>query len=78
MTSTTPGTETFTDLFVYTNPGWAQLQFHCLLSGRRSQYVRYNLDYVTADGVHHSASEEYGSDGAFSTFMAPSDPVQLL
>ena len=23
---------------------------------------------MTADGVHHSASEEYGSDGAFSTF----------
>jgi hypothetical protein len=31
-------------------------------------YAIYHLDYVTADGVHHTASEEYGSDGAFTTY----------
>jgi hypothetical protein len=62
-----PGTETFTDL-VYINPGGRNFSFGVCYQDGGSQHVRYNLDYVTPDGVHHSASEEYGSDGAFSTF----------
>jgi hypothetical protein len=62
-----PGTETFTDL-VYTNPGGRNFSFGVCYQDGGSQHTIYNLDYVTADGVHHTASQEYGSDGAFSTF----------
>jgi hypothetical protein len=61
-----PGTETFTDL-AYTKPG-RNFSFGVCYQDGGSQHVIYNLDYVTADGVHHTASEEYGSDGAFSSF----------
>jgi hypothetical protein len=61
-----PGTETFTDL-AYTNPG-RNFSFGVCYQDGGSQHVIYNLDYVTADGVHHTASEEYGSDGASSSF----------
>jgi hypothetical protein len=64
---TNPGTETFTDL-AYTNPGARNFSFGVCYQDGGSQHVRYSLDYVTADGLHHTASEEYGSDGAFSTF----------
>jgi hypothetical protein len=62
-----PGTETFTDL-VYTNPGGRNFSFGVCYQDGGSQHTIYNLDYVTADGVHHTASEEYGSDGASTTF----------
>lgn len=62
-----PGTETFTDL-VYTNPGGRNFSFGVCYQDGGSQHVIYHLDYVTADGVHHTASQEYGSDGAFSSF----------
>jgi hypothetical protein len=62
-----PGTETFTDL-AYTKIGARNFSFGVCYQDGGSQHVRYNLDYVTADGLHHTASEEYGSDGAFTTF----------
>jgi len=62
-----PGTETFTDL-VYTKTGARNFSFGVCYQDGGSQHTIYKLDYVTADGVHHAASEEYGSDGAFSSF----------
>jgi hypothetical protein len=62
-----PGTETFTDL-AYTKIGARNFSFGVCYQDGGSQHTIYNLDYVTADGVHHTASQEYGSDGAFSTF----------
>ncbi len=62
-----PGSETFTDL-VYKKPGGRDFSFGVCYQDGGSQHVIYNLDYVTADGAHHSASEEYGSDGASSSF----------
>jgi hypothetical protein len=62
-----PGSETFTDL-VYKKPGARDFSFGVCYQDGGSQHVIYNLDYVTADGAHHTASEEYGSDGAFSTY----------
>jgi hypothetical protein len=62
-----PGSETFTDL-IYTKPGGRNFSFGVCYQDGGSQHVIYHLDYVTADGVHHTASEEYGSDGASSSF----------
>ena len=62
-----PGTETFTDLSFKSGSARSFSYGVCYQDGV-SQHTIYHLDYVTADGVHHSASEEYGSDGAFSTF----------
>lgn len=62
-----PGSEKFTDL-AYTNPGGRNLSFGVCYQDGGSQHTTFKLDYVTADGVHHTASEEYGSDGVSSTF----------
>ena len=62
-----PGSETFTDS-VYTNPGGRNFSFGVCYQDGGSQHTIFTLDYVTADGVHHNASEEYGSDGASSSF----------
>jgi hypothetical protein len=62
-----PGTETFTDL-IYSKPGGRNFSFGVCYQDGGSQHTIYNLDYVTADGAHHTASEEYGSDGASSSF----------
>lgn len=62
-----PGTETFTDL-AYKSSGAREFSYGVCYQDGGSQHVIYNLDYVTADGVHHKSSEEYGSDGAFTTF----------
>jgi len=64
---TAPGRETFTDL-AYTNPGGRNFSFGVCYQDGGSQHTIYNLDYVTADGAHHTASREYGSDGAFDSF----------
>jgi hypothetical protein len=61
-----PGSETFTDLAY--NPGTRNFSFGVCYQDGGSQHTIYKLDYVTADGVHHNASEEYGSDGASSSF----------
>ncbi len=62
-----PGTETFTDL-AYINPSGRNFSYGVCYQDGGSQHTVYKLDYVTADGAHHSASEEYGSDGASSSF----------
>jgi hypothetical protein len=62
-----PGTETFTDL-AFKSRGARNFSYGVCYQDGGSQHALYNLDYVTADGVHHTASEEYGSDGAFTTF----------
>jgi hypothetical protein len=62
-----PGSEKFTDL-IYANPGGRNLSFGVCYQDGGSQHTTFKLDYVTADGVHHNASQEYGSDGASSTF----------
>lgn len=62
-----PGSETFTDQ-VYTNPGGRNLSFGVCYQDGGSQHTIFKLDYVTADGAHHAASQEYGSDGASSSF----------
>jgi hypothetical protein len=62
-----PGTETFTDL-AYKSSGARNFSFGVCYQDGGSQHAIYHLDYVTADGVHHTASQEYGSDGAFTTF----------
>jgi hypothetical protein len=62
-----PGTETFTDQ-IYQKPGGRNFSFGVCYQDGGSQHTIFHLDYVTADGVHHSASQEYGSDGASSSF----------
>jgi hypothetical protein len=62
-----PGTETFTDL-AFKSGGARNFSYGVCYQDGGSQHTIYNLDYVTADGAHHTASEEYGSDGAFTTF----------
>ncbi len=62
-----PGTETFTDQ-IYQNPGGRNFSFGVCYQDGGSQHTIFHLDYVTADGVHHTASQEYGSDGASSSF----------
>jgi hypothetical protein len=62
-----PGSETFTDL-VYTNPGGRNLSFGVCYQDGGSQHTIFKLDYVTADGAHHNASQEFGSDGASASF----------
>jgi hypothetical protein len=62
-----PGRETFTDL-AYVKPGARNFSFGVCYQDGGSQHTIFKLDYVTADGAHHNASQEYGSDGASSTF----------
>jgi hypothetical protein len=62
-----PGTETFTDL-AFVSGRARNFSYGVCYEDGGSQHALYNLDYVTADGAHHTASEEYGSDGAFTTF----------
>lgn len=62
-----PGNETFTDL-IYTNPGGRAFSYGVCYQDGGSLHTVFKLEYVTADGVHHNASEEYGSDGASSSF----------
>jgi hypothetical protein len=62
-----PGSETFTDL-IYKKPGGRDFSFGVCYQDGGSQHTVYNLDYVTADGAHHSASGSYGSDGASDSF----------
>ena len=62
-----PGIETFTDS-AFTNPGGRDLSFGVCYQDGGSQHTIFKLDYVTADGAHHTASQEYGSDGASSSF----------
>ena len=64
---TAPGIETFTDQ-TFTNPGARNLSFGVCYQDGGSQHTIFKLDYVTADGAHHAASQEYGSDGASSSF----------
>jgi hypothetical protein len=74
------GTETFTDL-VYTNPGARNFQFGVCHQDGGSDGSSYSIDYVTADGVHHTDARSGGSDGfnarysggapALNTFTCP-------
>jgi hypothetical protein len=65
--TTNPGIETFTDS-IYTNPGGRNFSYGVCYQDGGSQHTIFKLDYVTADGVHHTASQEFGSDGASATF----------
>jgi hypothetical protein len=65
--TTNPGVETFTDS-IYTNPGGRNFSYGVCYQDGGSQHTIFKLDYVTADGVHHSASQEFGSDGASASF----------
>jgi hypothetical protein len=62
-----PGRETFTD-DDFTETGARDFSFGICYEDGGSQHTVYEIDYVTADGVRHTDSEEYGSDGAFTTF----------
>jgi hypothetical protein len=68
--ASSPGTETFTDLS-FLKPGRALSFGVCYKSGG-SQHVAFTLDYVTADGVHHTGASipdvEFQSDGAHAEF----------
>jgi hypothetical protein len=56
------GTEAFTDL-IYLKPGRSFSYGVCYQDGG-SLHITYKIDFVTADGVHHSDSQELQSDGA--------------
>jgi hypothetical protein len=64
---TAPGIETFTDS-IFTNPGGRSFSFGVCYQDGGSQHTIFKLDYVTADGAHHNASQEFGSDGASASF----------
>jgi hypothetical protein len=61
------GTETFTDL-IFVNPGARNFSYGVCYQDGGSLHVVYKIDYVTADGVHHTDSRDFGSDGAFATY----------
>jgi hypothetical protein len=60
------GTEAFTDL-IYLKPGRNFSYGVCYQDGG-SQHVVYTIDFVTADGAHHSDSRDFGSDGAHAEY----------
>jgi hypothetical protein len=62
-----PGKETFTDQ-AYTNPGGRNFSFGVCYQDGGSLQTDYNLDYVTADGTHHTVSGHYGSDGISTSY----------
>lgn len=62
-----PGRETFTDL-VYKKPGGRDFSFGVCYQDGGSQHTAYTIDYVTADGTHHTGSNAWGSDGISDTF----------
>lgn len=62
-----PGRETFTDL-IYRKPGGRDFSFGVCYQDGGSQQTIYQLDYVTADGVHHNVSGSYGSDGISTNY----------
>jgi hypothetical protein len=62
-----PGTETFTDL-IYKNPGGRDFSFGVCYQDGGSLHTNFQISYVTADGVTHTASGSYGADGASTTF----------
>ena len=74
------GTESFTDL-IYKNPGAREFQFGVCHQDGGSDGSSYSIDYVTADGVHHTDARSGGSDGfnarysggqpSFNTFTCP-------
>lgn len=74
------GTESFTDL-IYTNPGGRNFQFGVCHQEGGSDGSSYSIEYVTADGVHHTDARSGGSDGfnarysggapVFNTFTCP-------
>ena len=64
---TAPGIETFTDN-IFTNPGGRAFSYGVCYQDGGSQHTIFKLDYVTADGAHHNASQEFGSDGASASF----------
>jgi hypothetical protein len=73
------GTESFTDL-VYSKAGARDFQFGVCYQDGGSNPVTYHIDYVTADGVHHTDSQT-GEEGfnarysggapALNTFTCP-------
>ena len=64
---TAPGIETFTDQ-TFVNPGGRSFSYGVCYQDGGSQHAIFKLDFVTADGVHHPASQEFGSDGASASF----------
>ena len=62
-----PGSETFTDL-AFTKSGARKFSYAVCYQDGGSQHVTWHLDYVTADGQHHTGSQEYGSSGISTTF----------
>jgi hypothetical protein len=56
------GTETFTDL-IFMNPGARNFQFGVCKQGGGNDGSTYNIDYVTADGAHHTDTQSGHGDG---------------
>ena len=74
-----PGTETFTDRAYFTKPVSRNRNFSfgvCDVTaddgsgGFGTRNVIYQLDYVTADGVHHTGSGGFNASDQFSAFYA--------
>jgi hypothetical protein len=58
-----PGTETFTDLAAGGSVQTRDLSFGVCYRTGGSNHVIYTIDYVTADGVHHTDTVNAGSSG---------------
>jgi hypothetical protein len=71
----TPGTETFTDL-IFKNPGARTFQFGVCKQGGGNDGSSYNIDYVTADGAHHTDTQAGHGDGYAAKYSggAPDAP----
>ena len=67
------GTETFTDL-VFTNPG-RNFQFGVCHQDGGNDGSTYSIDYVTADGVHHTDSVAGSGDGFNARYNGPPPPA---
>jgi hypothetical protein len=67
------GSETFTDL-IFVNPGARSFDFGVCKQDGGNDGSEYSIDYVTADGVHHTDSHAGAGDGYAAKYSGPPPP----
>jgi hypothetical protein len=69
----TSGTETFTDL-IFVNPGARNFDFGVCKQDGGTDGSSYTIDYVTADGVHHTDTQSNHDDGYAAKYSGNPPP----
>jgi hypothetical protein len=67
------GTETFTDL-IYVNPGARNFDFGVCKQGGGNDGSTYSIDYVTADGMHHTDTQTGHGDNYAAKYSDSAPP----